>query len=135
MKINRSQSLKPAEKHHQRRASEAAEPGPGLETQPGSGFGREAEPTPEPGPETASESQQTAANNRIEGIDVEDVLPPDGASSELQPQDQAPGEIPAAAAPAAVFPSDQGGAVGSEEAERRVSPSESEVKLLDSSSR
>lgn len=118
-------------------------PGPGLEPQPGSGpepgFGRE--PEAKPGSETATESQKTAANNQVEAIDVEDVLPSAGTSSELQPQDQAPGEIPAAAA-AAVLPSGQGGAMGSEPSERKgeesessVSPPESQVKQSDSSSR
>lgn len=149
--------MKPAEKHDQRRASGAAVqmgknpesgPGPGLESQPGtdpksgSGFGHEAEP--QPGPEPAPESQKTAANNQVEGIDVADVLPPAGANSELQPQDQArPGEIPAAAAAAAAEPpSGQEGVIESEpselkgeESKSRVSPSESEVKQLDSSSR
>lgn len=121
-------------------------PGPGLEPQPGSNPtsgpepGRESES--KPGSEPANESQKTAANNQVEGTDVEDVLPSAGASSELQPQHQAPGESPAAAAPAAVLPSGQGGAMGSEPSELKgeepdgsVSPSEPEVKEFDSSSR
>lgn len=146
MKICRSQSLKPAEKHDQRRASEASvqivkEPGPGPESGPKSGPGFGHEPEPKPGSEPTTESQKTAANKPVDGADVEDALPSAGASCELQPQNQAPGEIPAAEAKA-VLPSGQGGTMGSEpselkgdESESRVSPSESEVKQLDRNSR
>lgn len=123
------------------------EPGPGPESEPELGSGPRTgpepeyrcQPEPETKPEPATESQKTAANNQLQGKDVEDVLPSTGNSHELQPQ--APGEILTAAA-AAVLPSCQGGAMGSEstelkgeESESTVPPSESEVQKLNSSSR